>query len=171
MPGWNHPARLSCQPPTGDGHPLSTLWKFRGIALTPHPPPPQGHPCSLQGEGHLPLAPGSRRPAREAPRRKRHSPPAMVRPRTALVPAVTGLWSKVHSPWPEGGWVSCCLSQPPDWSLGLPGGRGGGGRVGAGDRTEGMVTLACVAWGGPGPAVLVRDRVRGACCGHRSSLF
>ena len=58
--------------------------------------------------------------------------------------------------------MSFCLSQPPDWSLGLPGGRGGGGRSGAGDRTEGMVTLACVAVGRSWPnLVLVRNRVQG----------
>lgn len=39
---------------------------------------------------------------------------------SVFVPAVTGLRDKVHSPWLEGGCLSC-LSQPPDWSPDLPG--------------------------------------------------
>lgn len=115
--------------------------------------------CRVRGTYHLPPAAGGQ-PGRRREGRSTASPPWCGRGQRS-VPAVTGLWSKVHSPWPEGGWVSFCLSQPPDWSLGLPGGRGGGGRLGAGDRTEGMVTLACVAWGGPGPTSSLSGTVSG----------
>lgn len=46
------------------------------------PTPLPGHPCRRQGEGHSPLPPGSRRPAREALSRTRLGRPTMVWPRT-----------------------------------------------------------------------------------------
>lgn len=71
-------ASISGRASTGAVHTLSTQ-EVQGHLPDPSRPPP-GATCSPQGEGHVPLPAGRRRPPRAVVSRMRRSRPAMVGP-------------------------------------------------------------------------------------------